>query len=92
MKITIRYHAQARQAVGIASEVFAAVGPVTIQALIIGLAERHGDRLRAMVLTDAALPHPSLLLFVGEEQVRSDSTRPLCDGAEVMLFSPIAGG
>ncbi len=92
MKITIHYHAQSRLAAGRALEVIDIVESITLKQLICRVADKHGQPLRAMLLSDVSGPNPSLLLFVDEEQVRSDSNRPLSDGAEVIIFSPIAGG
>ena len=92
MKIIIHYHAQARLAAGKALEVIDIFEPITLKQLICRVADKHGEPLRAMLLCDVSEPHPSLLLFVDEEQFRSDSDRPLSNGAEVIIFSPIAGG
>jgi molybdopterin converting factor small subunit len=92
MTISVRFHAQAREAVGCACEIIDTAGPISIAGLLRDLAGRHGSRLRSMVLTETGRPHPSLLLFVRDSQVRSDSTEHLADGTEVVMFSPIAGG
>ena len=65
---------------------------MTVRRLIGELSHRHGERLRSMLSIETGQPHPSLLLFLGDEQVRSDSSKSLFDGAEVGMFSPIAGG
>jgi len=91
MRITIRYSAQARQAVGQDSESLQLDGPTSVRELLIRLSERHSG-LRRLVTNDSGKPHPSLLLFVGEEQVDSDSPRALADGEVISILPPIAGG
>ena len=50
MKLTVRYGVQAREAAGREGEVVDLPGPATVARLLTHLAERHGDRLRALLL------------------------------------------
>src|SRR5439155_56386 len=77
MKVTVRYLAQAKEAAGRASEEVELDGPTTLQDLIVRLARRHGAAFERMALNGADTPHPSLLIVVGDEQVRSGEPRRL---------------
>jgi molybdopterin converting factor small subunit len=91
MRVTVRYLAQLRQAAGCTAETIDLDAPCSPQELLLRLADRHGDGFRQLLL-DRGQPQPSLLLFVGEEQVRGDASRQLRDGDEVLILSPMAGG
>ena len=92
MTITVKYHAQARQAAGAASEEVELPFGGRVRDLAPLLAARHGGALRAMLITDDGRPHPSVLLFLGDEQVDPESNRPLCADDVVEFLTPIAGG
>jgi MoaD family protein len=92
MKITVKYHAQARQASGTTSEQVELHPPATVGRLLTLLSERHGDPLRRLLLSADGTPCPAILLFVADRQVRGDSSQPLNDGDTLELLPPIAGG
>ncbi|MDB5290123.1 MAG: MoaD family protein [Phycisphaerales bacterium] len=92
MKITVKYHAQARQASGTSSEQVDLHPPVTIGRLLTLLSERHGESLRRLLLAADGTVCPAILLFVADKQVRADSTEPLKEGDTLELLPPIAGG
>ena len=48
--------------------------------------------LRPLLLRADGSPRPSLLVVVGDEQVRVDDPRPLKAGDVVTVMTPIAGG
>ncbi len=88
MSVTVTYAGQAREAAGTPSETSAAPD---IAALVRDVAARHAA-LRPLLLRADGSPHPSLLVVLGDEQLRVDDPRPLPDGAVVTLMTPIAGG
>jgi molybdopterin converting factor small subunit len=92
MKVAVKYLAQVRQAAGCPAEAVELEGGCSLGELVRRLAERHGDPLRRLLLGPAGAPHDSLLLFVGEEQVRCESGRELRDGDVVTVLTPMAGG
>jgi molybdopterin converting factor small subunit len=92
MKVTVEYRAHARQASGTAAETVELAEPCSIQELLMRLAERHGEPMRRMVLGSDGMPHPAMLLFLGDQQVRADSRQPLEDGDVLVMLPPIAGG
>lgn len=92
MKITIQYWAQARQAAGTPSETLQLDQPCTIPQLLNRLAEAHGDPLRRVIIGPDGQPHPSILLLLGDHQIRPDSSVPLQDGVTLAIIPPIAGG
>lgn len=88
MSVTVKYAGQARDAAGTPSETAAAS---TVAGLLRELAERR-EALRPLLLRPDGTPRPSLLVVVGDEQVRVDDPRPLRDGDVVTVMTPIAGG
>lgn len=92
MKITVQYAAQAREAAGTAAESVELDGSGTVRELVLALAGLHGEPLRKLLLDGAGTPHPSLLVFVGDERFRVDDPRPLGREAAVVIMTPISGG
>jgi molybdopterin converting factor small subunit len=92
MRVTVRYAAQAREAAGTAEEQLELEGAGTVGQLVAQVARAHGDPLRRFLVRDDGAPHPSVLVVVGDEQVRVDDPRPLRDGDVVSLWTPISGG
>jgi MoaD family protein len=92
MKITVRYLAQAREAAGRAVEEIELDGPTTVHDLIVRLARQHGSAFSRMALDGAGCPHPSLLVVIGDDQVRSGEARKLGPGDTITLMTPISGG
>jgi molybdopterin converting factor small subunit len=92
MRVTVKYLAQAKQAAGCGSEALELDGPCALPELVRRLAERHGEPLRRLLLGPAGAPHESLLLFVGDEQVRGQTPHPLRGGEVITVLSPMAGG
>jgi molybdopterin converting factor small subunit len=92
MNLTIHYLAQLRMAAGCASESLTVPASATATDLLVLLAEAHGLKLRDLLLDPHGKAQPTVLIFVGEEQV--DPTQPdsLRDGDSVTLLTPIAGG
>jgi molybdopterin converting factor small subunit len=89
--VTVRYRAQLRQAVGVAVEHIELDRPCAAVELVTQVAERHGPPLRDLLLAADGRPRPTVLLFVGDEQIGPGSP-PLRDGDEVTILSPMAGG
>lgn len=89
LRITIRYSAQARQAVGQDAEVVDLDRPSTVADLLTHLAERHPNASRLLLAGDGR-PQSALLVFVADEQV--GVARMLKDGEVVSILPPIAGG
>jgi molybdopterin converting factor small subunit len=92
VNITVKYMAQLKQAAGVAEEVVEVEPTCTVQQLIQALAARRTDAFRKILLDSSGAVRHSILLFLGDEQVRSDSPRHLREGALVTLLAPMAGG
>jgi len=92
MRVTVRYSAQAREAAGAASEEVELDSERTVRELLVRVARAHGSPLRGFLLREDGAPHPSVLVVVGDEQVRVDDPRALKDGDVVSLWTPISGG
>lgn len=92
MKIAVRYLAQLRQAAGVAGEEIEGDGPCTLQELLLQLADRHDEHFRRMLLDQDDALQPSMLVFVGDEQIRADTPLQLKDGDVITFLTPMAGG
>ncbi len=82
--ITVRFFASLREQLGTGELQMAAVGLLTVDALIERLAAERGE------VWHAALAAPQLIVAVNQ-QVASRTTQ-LVDGDEVALFPPVTGG
>jgi molybdopterin synthase sulfur carrier subunit len=83
MKITIRYFASIREAVGQSSEMLE-TGATTLAQLREELIARGGNAGEALARGRA--------LRMALNQVMSDETVALTDGCEVAFFPPVTGG
>lgn len=92
MKVSITYTAQVRQAAGVAHEEVELDSPCTAEELIGRLAQQRDGRFGQLLLDEAGRVQPTVLLFVGDEQVTPGSAAPLRDGDAITVLSPIAGG
>lgn len=92
MTIRIEYVAQIRDAAGCAGEALELPADGGVQDAIRAVARSHGERLTRLLLDATGNLSPSVLLFVGDEQVEWTEARPLRDGETVTLMSPLAGG
>lgn len=92
MRVTVEYFAQLRGSTGVPSRTVDIDGECTAQELITRLAEEYGQAFRSLVLNGNGALQPSILLFVGERQVRWHEARALADGDALFLASPVAGG
>ena len=92
MKVTVRYLAQAREAAGRGAEEVELDGAATVRDLVVRLARQHGSAFARMALDGAGGPHASLLIIIGDEQVRPGETRTLQEGETVTIMTPISGG
>ena len=92
MRVTVKYAAQARVATGISSEEVDLDEPTTVHDLVIRLARQHGSAFRCFALDANGCPHPSLLVAIGDDQVRPGDHRKVASGETVTIMTPIAGG
>lgn len=83
MNITVRYFASIREAIGRGSETLA-TGASTLQALRDELIARGGAHAESLARGKA--------VRVALNQVMSDESQALVDGAEVAFFPPVTGG
>lgn len=82
-QVTVRYFASIREALGQGSERVATAAP-TLAALRDELVARGGAHAGALARGRA--------VRVALDQVMSDESAPLADGAEVAFFPPVTGG
>ena len=82
-QVTVRYFASIREALGQGSE-RVATAAATLAALRDELIARGGAHAQALARGRA--------VRVALDQVMSDESAPLADGAEVAFFPPVTGG
>lgn len=92
MRVTVEYAAQIKRAAGQAAETFECDSPCTVQDVLDRVADRHGETIGGLLFEENRRVHPSILLFVGDSQVKSDEPRELKDGDVLTILSPISGG
>jgi molybdopterin converting factor small subunit len=90
MKVAVRYMAQMKQAAGVAEEQVELAVSCPVRDLLLHLADRQGNPLRNLLLGPDGGPQPTVLIFIGDQQV--DLTARLQEGDVVTFLSPIAGG
>ncbi|MAT16894.1 MAG: hypothetical protein CMJ46_16665 [Planctomyces sp.] len=92
MRVTVEYMAQIKRAAGTGREEIELPDGTLLSDALTQLAESHGDPLAGMVLDGEGKPITSLLLFLGDEQVRLEANPTLTDGAQLTISTPISGG
>lgn len=92
MKIVVEYTAQVKKAAGVSKEEFEVNEGTTLQELVKKVAEQHGASLQSLLFPDSVDLHPSILLFVSNEQVLWDEPLTLDAHHVVTILSPISGG
>jgi molybdopterin converting factor small subunit len=92
MKVSVRYLAQLKQAAGVGAETVEVGSPCTPRECVGRLAEQHGGELRRLLLGGDGRLNPTVLVFVGDEQVMPDERVLLNDGDVVTVLLPVAGG
>jgi len=92
MRVTVEYAAQIKRAAGVASESVTIEAPYTLRELISRITAEHGESLANLLLGDDGGLSPSILLFVGDTQVREGMTTELHENDVVTVLSPISGG
>jgi molybdopterin converting factor small subunit len=92
MFITIHYLAQLKRLAGQGSERLELEEACTLAEALARVARLHGPDFAAVVTGQGGTPQPSLLVFVGGEQVRDLGGHQLKDGDEITLLTPMAGG
>ena len=92
VKIAVHYRAQVRQAANAACEQVEVEEPCSVLELLARLADRHGEPLRKLLLDPDGRPQPTVLIFVGDQQVGPGERAELREGDVVTVLSPMAGG
>jgi molybdopterin converting factor small subunit len=92
MRITVKYMAQLKQAAGVPQEIVELDQACTVAQMIQLLVARHAEPFRRILLDPTGSVHHSILLFIGDDQVREDSPRLLQEGDLVTFLAPMAGG
>lgn len=92
MRIKVEYTSQIKQVVGVAEEVFELEILCTATELTQHIVEKHGERLRRLLLDEQNQPSPTILVFVDGDLIRGETPRQLQDRDVVTYMTPISGG
>ena len=92
MTLLLEYHAQIRQITGKSTESLELPPNATLRQAIDALFQQYGDDLRTFLATPDGELRPSIVLILGDRQVRWTDPAALKDGDHLLLLSPIAGG
>lgn len=92
MNVRVEYTAQLKAALGVGEESVEVNDACSPAELLGQLAQRHGERFRAMVMGENGKKLPWIMLAVGGEAVGFDSPRKLRDGDLVSIMTPMSGG
>ena len=92
MKIKVEFTAQVKKAAGTGTEEYEIPPGSTLQDLVKQIAETHSTALKPLLFPDSEVLHPSILLFVSNEQVLWEEPRTLEPQQVVSILSPISGG
>ncbi|WP_157158939.1 MoaD/ThiS family protein [Gimesia maris] len=88
----MEYTAQVKKAAGTGTEEYEIPPGSTLQDLVKRVAETHSTALKPLLFPDSDVLHPSILLFVSNEQVLWEEPRTLEPQQVVSILSPISGG
>ena len=93
MKLTIDYTGQLASVAGISEENVELNGGETLNSILKGLAESHGEKFSELVFDDEGRIRSTLLAALDGEQATGDKDNlDLSEVKELMLMTPIAGG
>lgn len=92
MQITVRYMAQLRQAAGVNEECVETATATTAAELLAHVGTQHEEAFRRVLFDERGNIHPSIILFLGDEQIRPESAQNFRAGAVLTVMTPMAGG
>ncbi len=92
MKINVEYAAHVKRAAGVRGDEVELDSPATLADVVAEIAKLRGEALSGTLLTVDCALHPSILVFVGDRQVRNAADHQISDGDVVTFLSPISGG
>jgi len=92
MNVTVAYETQLKRAFGMSAETVEVPDGAPVSDVIRAVANRHDDQVVGKLVDADGTIRPSILIFLGEEQIAADSSRELLDGDTITLMSPISGG
>lgn len=92
VNVTVEYAAQVKKAAGVAAETLDVPESSTAQDVVRQVADAHGEVLSELILDGEGRLHPSILLFVGDDQIAWDAPLPLQNRDVVTILSPVSGG
>ncbi len=92
MKIQVEYYAHLRDAAGVGREELEVPEGATIEQLARTIAQKHGPRMRQLLLDSQGKPAAHLVFAVGDRQISAGECVVLHDRDQISILPPISGG
>ena len=92
MAVIVEFSGQIKRAAGMSSHAIETGGTKSLSEIVREIGETQGDPLRNLLLDEGGQIQKSLLVFVGDKQVRWSQDCEVQDGDTITLLSPISGG
>ena len=92
MRIRIAYYGQARLLSGKEEEFLEVTPDVSAGDVILRLAEKYGDKMSWLLLTEQGTPRRSVILAVNDETVDPGSSDILNENDVLAVFPAVSGG
>lgn len=92
MAIHVKYMSQLKASLGCSEEQYEIATPCRVEDVLAGLVQRHGEQAQSLVRADGNGFASTLLIFLGDRQIRPGDETAIEDGATVTLLTPISGG
>jgi molybdopterin converting factor small subunit len=92
MSVQVAYMSQVKSALNLAAEEIDLPTPCTVHDLLAQLVRRHGQPLARLLCDADGRLQPTVLICLGDRQVRLGDPTPVTDGDQVTLLAPMSGG
>jgi molybdopterin converting factor small subunit len=91
MKISFQLWGQLKQAAGTGKVDIEIEDNSTIEQIVYKLIESQGDEIKKLLIKDDKIS-PTMLFFINDQQIDTESNVALSENTEISIMSPIAGG
>lgn len=91
-RVVVQFAAQIRHATGLEQDEYELAAESSVAELVASIAARHGTAVQQVLVDEQGKLHPSVLVFVGNQQVTVDSPLVAEENLTVTFLSPISGG
>ena len=92
MKVKVEYSAQIKRAAGVSADELDVADDARLQAVIRQAGELRGESVQSILFPEGSELHPSILVFMDDDQVRWADNPCVESCRSVTLVSPVSGG